>query len=106
MFEQKITARDIMTSPVCTVQPIDRVKTVIGSKVSRHAYCHPERSEGSKRSRFFAKSALSDEPRFFAEFTLSEANVLRMTGRGGRLSCPWARYRRMRYCPGRSAVRA
>jgi hypothetical protein len=29
MFEQKITARDIMTSPVCTVQPTDRVKRVI-----------------------------------------------------------------------------
>jgi len=29
MFEQKITARDIMTSPVYTVQPTDRVKRVI-----------------------------------------------------------------------------
>lgn len=29
MFEQKITARDIMTSPVCTVQPTDRMKRVI-----------------------------------------------------------------------------
>ena len=29
MFDQKITARDIMTSPVYTVQPTDRVKRVI-----------------------------------------------------------------------------
>ena len=29
MFERKITARDIMTSPVYTVQPTDRVKRVI-----------------------------------------------------------------------------
>ena len=29
MFEQKITPRDIMTSPVCMVQPTDRVKRVI-----------------------------------------------------------------------------
>jgi CBS domain-containing protein len=29
MFEQKITGRDIMTSPVYTVQPTDRVKRVI-----------------------------------------------------------------------------
>jgi len=46
---------------------------VIAPKVPRHAYCHPEHirfsqcklREGSKRARFFAKSALSDEPRFF-----------------------------------------
>ena len=29
MFEQKIAARDIMTSPAYTVQPTDRVKRVI-----------------------------------------------------------------------------
>jgi hypothetical protein len=29
MFEQKITPRDIMTSPVYTLQPTDRVKRVI-----------------------------------------------------------------------------
>ncbi|MBI4381081.1 MAG: hypothetical protein HY574_07805 [candidate division NC10 bacterium] len=29
MCEQKITPRDIMTSPVCTVQSTDRVKTVV-----------------------------------------------------------------------------
>jgi len=29
MFERKIAARDIMTSPVYTVQPTDRVKRVI-----------------------------------------------------------------------------
>jgi hypothetical protein len=40
--------------------------TVIALKRPRDEYCHPEPSEGS--------------PRFFAEFTLSEANVLRMTG--------------------------
>jgi len=50
---------------------------VIGWKVARHAWCHPEPREGSPR--FFAKSTLSDVPRFFAEFTLSKANVLRMT---------------------------
>jgi hypothetical protein len=29
MFEQKITPRDIMTSPVCTFQLTDRMKRVI-----------------------------------------------------------------------------
>jgi len=29
MFEQKIRPRDIMTSPVYTVQPTDRVKRII-----------------------------------------------------------------------------
>jgi len=29
MFEEKIAARDIMTSPAYTVQPTDRVKRVI-----------------------------------------------------------------------------
>jgi len=29
MFEQRITPRDTMTSPVCTVQSTDRVKRVI-----------------------------------------------------------------------------
>ena len=60
--------------------------------------------EGSPR--FFAKSTLSDEPRFFAALRMTGSEGLRMTGRGNGLSCPWAcpepcrraRRRRMRYC--------
>jgi hypothetical protein len=37
-----------------------------------------------------AEFILSDGPRFFAEFTLSEANVLRMTGSEGlRMTRGW-----------------
>jgi predicted transcriptional regulator len=41
MFEQKITARDIMTSPVYTVQPTDRVKRVIALRCTHRISAMP-----------------------------------------------------------------
>jgi predicted transcriptional regulator len=51
MFEQKITARDIMTSPVYTVQPSDRVKRVIALLCTHRISGVPvgDRKSGSPR---------------------------------------------------------